>query len=251
MGSLWSSPSSLPSQQEKETEPFLHLHKETDTDSTLKKDSNVSNGNSEAASTSTDSSTNTNENHASTSQSSLEGAPDSGPIEIAIIGGGIIGIITALGLIHRGINVTVYERAPKYTETSAGFSFSGGARKAMEIVSPRVLEALLRVAAPNKHPFIRYFDGFTPGADEAQWQIPAERPDYYGCLRAAFLESLGEEVPEGIVKFGKVLESYEDNEEGRVLLRFRDGSTAEVDAGRSSSSLYPLQIIKGKTSRFR
>ncbi|KAL4815045.1 hypothetical protein BDW67DRAFT_191719 [Aspergillus spinulosporus] len=231
MGSFWSFPSPLPSQQEKETEPFSHLHKEADTDFTPREDSNLSNGVSETASTSTDISTNTNENHASTSQSSLEGAPDSAPIEIAIIGGGIIGIITALGLIHRGINVTVYERAPKYTETSAGFSFSSGARKAMELVSPRVLEALLRVAAPNKHPFIRYFDGFTPGADEAQWQIPAERPDYYGCLRAAFLESLGEEVPEGVVKFGKVLESYEDNEEkGTVLLRFRDGSTAEVDA---------------------
>ncbi|KAL4736209.1 hypothetical protein BDV11DRAFT_211400 [Aspergillus similis] len=229
MGSFWSSSSPLPSQQEKETEPFSH--KEIDTDSSLKEDSNLSNGISEAASTSTDASTNTSENHASTSQSSLEDTPDSGPIEIAIIGGGIIGIITALGLIHRGIKVTVYERAPKYTETSAGFSFSSGARKAMEVVSPRVLEALLRVAAPNKHPFIRYFDGFTPGADEAQWQIPAERPDYYGCLRAAFLESLGEEVPEGVVKFGKVLEGYEDNEEnGTVLLRFRDGSTVEVDA---------------------
>ncbi|KAL4799177.1 hypothetical protein BDV19DRAFT_376398 [Aspergillus venezuelensis] len=157
--------------------------------------------------------------------------------KIAIIGGGIIGLITALGLIHRGISVTVYERSSKFTETSAGFSFSSGAREAMNLVSPAVLQALLRVAAPSEYPFIRYFDGFTKGVpgdgkgEKPSWQIPADRPDYYGCLRAAFLESLGRKVPEHIVKFGKSLEGYVDDEEkGKVGLRFTDGSVEEVDA---------------------
>ncbi|KAL4938026.1 hypothetical protein BDV06DRAFT_215439 [Aspergillus oleicola] len=159
-------------------------------------------------------------------------SPKDGPT-IAIIGGGIIGLITALGLIHRGIRVTVYERAPKFTETSAGFSFSSGAREAMSLISPSVLNALLRVAAPNEYPFIRYFDGFTKGSDGSKpsWQIPADRPDYYGCLRASFLESLGSSVPEGAVRFGKSLEGYDDDEErGKVILRFTDGSIEEVDA---------------------
>ncbi|KAL2827962.1 hypothetical protein BDW59DRAFT_53324 [Aspergillus cavernicola] len=151
--------------------------------------------------------------------------------DIAIIGGGIIGIIVALGLLHRNINVTVYERAQKFTETSAGFSFSAGAREAMRSVSPKVLEAFARVAAPNEYPFIRYFDGFSPGVDDPRWQIPADRPDYNGCLRAAFLEALGNQVPEGVVQFGKSLETYEDSQgEGKVVLRFTDGTVAEVDA---------------------
>ncbi|KAL4966657.1 FAD-dependent oxidoreductase [Aspergillus stella-maris] len=156
---------------------------------------------------------------------------------IAIIGGGIIGLITALGLIHRGISVTVYERSSKFTETSAGFSFSSGAREAMSLVSPAVLRALMRVAAPNEYPFIRYFDGFTKGAqgngegEKPSWQIPADKPDYYGCLRAAFLENLGREIPEHIVKFGKILEGYVDDEvKGKVVLRFTDESVEEVDA---------------------
>ncbi|KAL4988859.1 hypothetical protein BDW68DRAFT_158172 [Aspergillus falconensis] len=226
MGSFWSLPSPLPSSQQKDAERTSRLlHTDPNIDSPSTEDSTPTNGVPEATSTGT------NESHASPSQPSPKVTPHSTPIDIAIIGGGIIGIITALGLIHRGISVTVYERAPKYTETSAGFSFSSGARKAMEVVSPRVLEALLRVAAPNNHPYVQYFDGFTPGADEAQWQIPADRPKYYACLRAAFLESLGKDVPEGVVRFGKALEGYEDDEEtGKVLLRFADGSVVEVDA---------------------
>ncbi|KAL4784155.1 hypothetical protein BJX76DRAFT_348063 [Aspergillus varians] len=151
--------------------------------------------------------------------------------DIAIIGGGIIGIIVALGLVHRGIKVKVYERASKFTETSAGFSFSAGAREAMRAVAPTVAAALERVAAPNQHPYIRYFDGFTPSVDAPQWRIPAERPDYHGCLRAAFLESLGNALPEGVVAFGKSLETYEDEKDGeKVVLRFTDGTVAEVDA---------------------
>ncbi|KAL3466533.1 hypothetical protein BJX64DRAFT_302201 [Aspergillus heterothallicus] len=157
---------------------------------------------------------------------------------IAIIGGGIIGLITALGLLHRGLHVTVYERASKLTETSAGFSFGSGAREAMAHISPRVREALRRVAAPNPYPFIRYFDGFSEGVSDPLWQIPAERPDYHGCLRAAFLEALGEEVREeerragrGVLRFGMGLEGYEVEEEGgKVRLRFGDGSVVEVDA---------------------
>ncbi|KAL6229575.1 hypothetical protein BDW75DRAFT_249558 [Aspergillus navahoensis] len=230
MGAFWSLPSPIPSQQEKGAERFSRLlHTDIDIGSDPAGDSGLTNGILEA--TSTSASPSASEGHAAPPQSSTKVTPDSSPIDVAIIGGGIIGIIMALGLIHRGINVTVYERAPKYTETSAGFSFSSGARKAMEIVSPRVLEALLRVAAPNKHPYLRYFDGFTPEADEAQWQIPADRPDYYACLRAAFLESLGKAVPEGVVMFGKLLEGYEDDEEkGKVRLRFGDGGVVEVDA---------------------
>jgi salicylate hydroxylase len=107
----------------------------------------------------------------------------------------------------------------------------------MQYINPRVLEALLRVATPNEHPYIRYCDGFTPSADAPLWQIPAEKPDYRGCLRAAFLESLGRELPEGMVQFSKELETYEDEVDGeKVILRFTDGTVSRVDAGILPSS---------------
>lgn len=129
------------------------------------------------------------------------------------------------------MKVRIYERATKFIETSAGFAFSSGAREAMSIVNPQVCQAFLRVAAPSKDRFNRYFDGFTPGVDEPSWQIPADKPGYYGCLRAAFLEELGRELSEGVILFGKTFESYEDKEGEMVTLKFTDGSTVEVDAG--------------------
>jgi salicylate hydroxylase len=149
--------------------------------------------------------------------------------------------------------VTVYERASKLTETSAGFSFNAVAREAMEFISPRVREALRSVAAPNEYPFIRYFDGYTSqkegggGEEEPLWQIPADRPDYHGCLRAAFLEALGKEIPEGVLRFGMGLEGYEevDSEEGeKVRLRFAGGEVVDVDAG--MSFLFPSQLITNR-----
>lgn len=125
----------------------------------------------------------------------------------------------------------IYERASKFTETGAGFAFTSGSREAMRIVNPKVLQAFLRVGAPSKDRFMRYFDGFTTGVDEPSWQFPADRPGYYGCLRAAFLEELGRELPEGVILFGKTLESYEDREGEKVVLQFTDGSIVEVDAG--------------------
>jgi salicylate hydroxylase len=180
-----------------------------------------------------------------TTTTALSTPPLSSTTSIAIIGGGIIGLITALGLIHRGLNVIVYERASKLTETSAGFSFNAVAREAMEFISPNVREALRSVAAPNEYPFIRYFDGYTPqkeggGEEEPLWQIPADRPDYHGCLRAAFLEALGREVPEGVLRFGMGLEGYEevDTDNGeKVRLRFAGGEVVDVDAGMSFLSL--------------
>lgn len=35
----------------------------------------------------------------------------SSSLNVAIVGGGIIGVITALGLLRRGMRVTIYERA--------------------------------------------------------------------------------------------------------------------------------------------
>lgn len=49
-------------------------------------------------------------------------------IVIGIVGGGIVGLILALGLIRRGIKVRVYEQAAGFREVGAGIAFSACAR---------------------------------------------------------------------------------------------------------------------------
>ncbi|RDW57706.1 hypothetical protein BP5796_12507 [Coleophoma crateriformis] len=163
-------------------------------------------------------------------------------LDIAVVGAGIVGVMTALGLLHAGHKVTVYERANDYFEVGAAMAFTGVARECMQRLNPSVLEALHRVGEVNRHPMNRYWDGFNPATkDVAQseqsllFQQSARELDYMGCLRSIFLQEMAKALPDGTVKFGKSLESYSDEAAG-VELRFADGSIAQADAGTSEPS---------------
>lgn len=156
-------------------------------------------------------------------------------LNIAVVGAGIIGVMTALGLLHAGHKVTVYEKADDYFEVGAAMAFTGVARECMQRLCPSVLEALQRVGELNRHALNRYWDGFTPASkDMAQsekslmFTQSAKQLDYMGCLRSVFLREMAKALPDGVVKFGKALESYADEAEG-VVLRFADGSRATAD----------------------
>ncbi|KAI1134064.1 putative salicylate hydroxylase [Hypoxylon sp. FL0543] len=159
-------------------------------------------------------------------------------LDIAIVGGGIIGVMMALGLLHRGMRVTLYERANDYHEIGAGFAFTGVARECMQRLNPQVLEALCRVGEENRHPNNRYWDGFNPtdkrtaeSQDALLFQMSARELDYWGCLRSHFLRGMATYLPGGVVKFGKQMETYVDEEGSeKVVLHFTDGSVAEADA---------------------
>jgi salicylate hydroxylase len=133
-----------------------------------------------------------------------------------------------------GFKVTVYERSAKFTEAGAGLTLNAAAQRAMTRVSPKVLQALQQVSpgAPDQRPFMRYYDGFTPLVESPLWQLPAGRLGYQGCSRSAFLDALGHGLPDGVIQFGKQLETYEDGKDGgKVTLHFTDGTVAMVDAG--------------------
>jgi salicylate hydroxylase len=136
--------------------------------------------------------------------------------DIAVVGAGIIGVITALGLLHAGHSVTIYERANDYFEMGAAMAFTGVVRKCMQQLNPSVLEVLQRVGEANRHPMNRYWDGFNPATkDVAQseqsllFQQSARELDYTGCLRSIFLREMAKALPDGTVRFGKSLESFQ------------------------------------------
>ena len=171
--------------------------------------------------------------------SSRDSSEAAASLEVAIVGGGVIGVMMALGLHHRGIKAVIYERAPTYHEVSAGFAFTGSGRECMEKLHPGILEVLSKISQKTDADTSNsYWDAFHPktkedAEDESKsllFRTPNNKLDYWGCVRSQLLLGCAEQLPEGNIVFGKQLMSYDDdNENDKVILHFDDGTTATAD----------------------
>lgn len=160
-----------------------------------------------------------------------------GSLEVAVVGGGIIGVMTALGLHRRGIKAVIYERAPTWHEVSVGFAFTGAAREWMEKLDPGILEVLASVSQKTDASATNnYWDAYNPktreDADDESKALLFKMPNkllYWGCVRSHLLLGIAALLPDGAVQFGKKLVKHEDDDEsGKVTLHFEDGSTAKA-----------------------
>lgn len=168
------------------------------------------------------------------------GISNGSPLEIAIVGGGVIGVMTALGLLRRGIKTVIYERASDWHEVSAGFAFTGVARECMQRLDPSILEVLGRVSEKtDSKASTSYWDAYHPqtkndAEDESKallYQIPGNKLSFWGCVRSHFLLGMAKLLPGDVVRFNKQVVKYDDDEgEDKVILHFEDGTTAEADA---------------------
>lgn len=159
-------------------------------------------------------------------------------MEFAVIGGGITGLSLAIALHYRGINVTIYEQAPRFGEIGAGVSFQPNAVQAMKVCHHGIYEAFEKVCSRNLWPskqkvWFDYYDGYNDG-EETRHQVPAftisNNLGQNGVHRAKFLDELVKLLPSNIARFGKRVESYAENDQGSLTLTFADGSTATADA---------------------
>ncbi|KAK3367572.1 monooxygenase [Podospora didyma] len=164
--------------------------------------------------------------------------------EIAIVGGGIVGLITAMGLLKRNIPVKIYEQSRSFREIGAGVAFTANARRCMSLIDPAIVDAINAVATPNGEDddapsdYLRYHDGYTwdpsdpEGTDDKLlFRLDTGRKGFQGCHRAHLLDELVKSIPDNVVAFRKRLTSYTDRGRGhKLLLHFEDGTSAEADA---------------------
>lgn len=156
--------------------------------------------------------------------------------EVAIIGGGIAGVTLAIALHYRNVPVTIYEQAPQFGEVGAGVSFSPNAVQAMKSCHEGVYNAFDKVCTRNVWPskqnvWFDYLNGYDKNADghqEAAFTI-TNSLGQNGVHRARFLDEMVKLIPEGIAKFGKRLDDITTKEDGKLLMKFLDGTTAEAD----------------------
>lgn len=158
---------------------------------------------------------------------------------IAIVGGGITGLILAIALSKRKIPCTVYEQAAAFGEIGAGVGLSRNAVRALEICDENALRAFNAVLTHNKWEskwkvWIEFLDGTAkePAAQLGSLFTIDDEPFGQNAVhRAHFVAELEKLLPQGRGQFGKRLDQIvEDTASGKMRLMFQDGTTAEADA---------------------
>jgi salicylate hydroxylase len=169
------------------------------------------------------------------------------PLEIAIVGGGIVGLALVVGLLRRGIQVKLYEKASAFRPIGAGIGFTPNSLRALELLHPKAIEAQRKVTTPNGDPknpndWLTYLDGYHHNSSDPNdteekllFRLHTGFRGFEGCVRADFLNELLELVPPGVIEFSKGLDKIEDRgDEEKLTLHFQDGTTATADAGITS-----------------
>jgi len=168
------------------------------------------------------------------------GSP-SKPFEVTIVGGGLGGIVLAIGLMQRNIAFHIYEAAAAFGEIGAGVAFGPNAIRALDLTSPLLTEVLNRHATDNDDaelattflsvargtaeggPFGEHLFHLKSSAASMRGAGPVARRSVH---RARFLNDIAALLPPDSATFGKSVAAVEDAEDGGYLLKFADGTTA-------------------------
>lgn len=110
---------------------------------------------------------------------------DDDNLNVAIIGGGIVGLALAVGLLQRNIKFTIYERAQSFREIGAGIGFTPNAERAMVALNPSVHAAFRKVAAQNDEDYFYYLDGYS---------FEEDNPEHEKTMLKLYLGERGFEV---------------------------------------------------------
>ncbi|BGP20098.1 hypothetical protein JCM10213v2_008233 [Rhodosporidiobolus nylandii] len=144
------------------------------------------------------------------------------PLRIAVVGGGIAGLTTALAIWKKkqegaNIQLDVYEQAERFGEVGAGVAFGPNAQRALRLIG--VGEALDAVAGPAGEDADLWFDFRVTGKDAARGSVH----------RADFLEQLVKRLPEGLAHFHHRATSYTPHENG-VTVHFEKAGQKPAEA---------------------
>jgi len=154
------------------------------------------------------------------------------PFNAIVIGAGTGGLCLAQGLKSAGISVQVYERDQSAFDRQAGYRLSinpTGNRALKECLPASVFETLVQnsVRPSRRVSFLderlRTLLAVDRSATDPH-SLDSERPISRITLRRVLLQGLDD-----VVQFGKKFTGFEDAPDGRVTVRFEDGSSATGD----------------------
>ncbi|TFY82399.1 hypothetical protein EWM64_g1611 [Hericium alpestre] len=150
---------------------------------------------------------------------------------VAVVGGGVCGLLTAIGLIRAGIKIEIFEAASKYGEVGAGLGIGPNAVQALERLG--LLDDVVTFVAPlpRARP-IRFL--FGEGDNDLIYEYPVKESD--GLLhthRATLLDAFAQFIDPKVTPthFNTRCTSIHPSSvnPSRTVLTFSDGSTHETD----------------------
>ncbi|KAK5991934.1 6-methylsalicylic acid decarboxylase atA [Cladobotryum mycophilum] len=156
---------------------------------------------------------------------------------VTIVGGGIGGLVLAIGLVRRNVRVQIYEATSEFREVGLGLSLSPAAHRAMPLIDPHIREiydslVTTHADSPGYEAFKQtWFEIIWATGDRAGqrlMELKALPSGQTTVRRADFLDALSALIPKDMVHFGKRLESYEETGDG-VALNFEDGTSVVAD----------------------
>ncbi|PSK59368.1 Protoporphyrinogen oxidase [Elsinoe australis] len=186
----------------------------------------------------------------------MDQPPKTKPFSIAIIGGGITGLVFATSLLKHNVPFVIYESASQFGEIGAGVGFEPTTVETMRLIDPRMKEGFLQCNKGNKTTPAakeppKWFtvrvgdkqmssdgggvyrsDGQKIALGEPLFDIPARSGPRGGVHRAHFLDQLVKLVPQEYVRFSKRLIDITKvgNGSSDAVLHFLDGSSAQHTA---------------------
>ncbi|KZV73541.1 FAD/NAD-P-binding domain-containing protein [Peniophora sp. CONT] len=148
---------------------------------------------------------------------------------VAIVGGGLVGVLCAIGLGRAGIKVDVFEAATKYDDIGAGIGTGPNTVRIFEAMGilPDFLAAL---EDHNVMPLLKFIRGADPHDEIFKYTDDVFKDGGLAVHRAAFLKALASLLPASVHShFKKRCVALESSENGRPSVRFTDGSVHEAD----------------------
>lgn len=169
--------------------------------------------------------------------------------KVAIVGGGIGGLVAAIGLAKAGVSFKIFEAAPSFGEVGAGISFGRNALNALSSMGLREqFEAVAdKVAYQNGKYEDVFFEWRYYDKDE-KMGIMGRGAGANSAHRAEFLDALVKELPDGYAEFGKRCVKVEQSKD-IVRVFFEDGTSYECDGviGSDGIKSHVRTAVLGKT----
>jgi salicylate hydroxylase len=148
---------------------------------------------------------------------------------VGIVGAGIGGLAAAIALRGRGVDVVVYEQAPRFARVGADINLTPNAVKALDGLG---VGARLRESAAR--PTFRISRTWDTGEETSRLEMADSAQSRYGSPqltmhRADLMAALEAALPTDVLRLGHRLTEVDRTPGDRVGLRFDNGETAEAD----------------------